>query len=74
MQQLQECLAQGLCGSLAVPASKVLGPTGDILIAPSANNLEEVEAPDLAPATGDSQNQLQGMYLPPYVEHLMECA
>lgn len=57
-----------------MPASKVLGPTGDILIAPSANNLEEVEAPDLAPATGESQDQLQGMYLRPYVELAMKCA
>ena len=54
--------SQSFQEAMLAPGSKVLGPTGDILIAPSANDLEEVEAPGLAPAAGESQNQVQGTF------------
>ena len=53
-------ILQSIQKALSASGNKVLGPTGDVLIAPSANNLEEVEAPELAPAAGESQNQVQG--------------
>ena len=53
---VMQVISQASCA----PSTRVLGPSGAEYIAPSANDLVEVNAPDLAPAEGASPDQVQG--------------
>jgi len=47
-------------GIAAAPSTKVLAPSGDVLIAPTSNELEGLWAPDLGPSLSAAGQTVQG--------------
>lgn len=59
MAKVAVCLLLTVGGIMAAPSTKALAPNGDVLIAPSANELDSLLAPELAPSLSATAETVQ---------------